>query len=198
MGTKGLSGFKCGGEYKLFYNGMDGYPEGLGQKVFDFANRMNRVRGWDQLMENCKSLEVVPFPSSPSRDQIERNKRYTWSMDTPYLGRPDDWELENWIQLQDGLARGALLDEVYAGNVKEIPDGRDSGASYAYVLNLDSKEIDFYLYTIHAEDLGIEPVGDPTKILSPYIRHTGSCPVEIPPHEFYTECRDWKEKFFKE
>jgi hypothetical protein len=198
MGTKGISGFKCGGEYKLFYNGLDGYPSGLGQKTVDFANRMNRVRGWDHLRKNCENLEVVPFDSKPTREQIERNKRYAWSMDTPYSGRPEEWDLDNWFQLQSGLEQGAFFDEVYAGNVEEIQDGRGSGASYMYILNLDAKEIDFYLDKDYADEEGLEPVDDPSKKISSYHSHMGSCPVELRPHEFSLACHDWHGKFYGE
>jgi len=203
MGTRGIFGFKCGDEYKLKWNQYDSYPDYLGDKMTDFVKRMNSVNGWNSLKKNCEKIELVSDEVHPPKEILQKYSQYR-KPGEEYFGEkistrqtPD----RNWQILFNALSRGNLLEEVYAGKVKHLVDepwDQYWDWEYAYVLNLDTNELEFYTgYENKKEVTEEEWIGkwNPEAF-------TGSCPIKYKdPSDFYLKeppegCYGWKGRFF--
>lgn len=206
MGTRGIFGFKCDGEYKLKWNQFDSYPDLLGDKMTDFVNRMNEVNGWDTLKKNCEKIELVDTDEHPTTANLRTYDQYREVGEKYFhekISRRNQSSYRNWQILLHALARGNLLEETYAGKVKHLLDERwdmISDWEYAYVLNLDANELEFYQGYENDKKFDSDVLSgrwDPDAFV-------GSCPMEMEkPLDFKFEeppkgCLGWKGKFFPE
>lgn len=165
MSTRGLIGFVHNGEVRAKYNHYDSYLEKLGQGIADFCNTLS-VEDWDSFIE--------------AYDKIDwGEKEVTDSLET-YQGA------DILPVILEGRAV-TLFDEIEFAK-------DDIFCEYAYLLNLDSKELEIYSHNFKTEV-------DQTKALLP-MNLLASYPFnEIPNHwiEFLNMRKkqvdmNWKDK----
>lgn len=120
MSTRGLIGFVHQGEVRAKYNHFDSYPEELGQNIVDFCNTLSK-KEWANFTEQYMQIEWG-------------EQEVTDSLDT-YEG-------------------ASILPVIQAGKVASLYDEKDFAedtlfCEYAYLLNLDSKELEMYSQNYH-------------------------------------------------
>lgn len=135
MGTRGAVGFRVGKQDKVTYNHFDSYPSGLGQEVLDFI-QANSVESLTKAAEN---IQMIDMSVKPTKEQIKVCEPWT---DLTV----SEQSTEDWYCLTR-LAQGNL--NAY---VEGLPYMNDSSSflldslfcEYAYIINLDSKKLEFY------------------------------------------------------
>ena len=142
MGTRGLSGFKWKNEYYLMYNHYDSYPEGLGNDVIEFIKHVYQFNSFNKLKMRVGNLIKVNYDKEPTSEIIKKYEKYS---DTSVSERTN----KDWYCLFRTLQGKDILYEVLNRNVNHILDGEDFGkdslfCEYAYIINLDTMEVDFY------------------------------------------------------
>jgi hypothetical protein len=134
MGTRGALGFIKNGEHKVAYNHFDSYPDGLGQGVLDLIQANSN----HELNAMFDKITMVKESDTPTQDQIEKCKG------TTDLGVSKQSTSDWYCLLRE--AQGDL--EKYA-EIGFMTDGKaflhDSlFCEYAYIINLDTNEFEFY------------------------------------------------------
>ncbi len=142
MGTRGLSGFKYKNQYYLMYNQYDSYPESLGNAVIEFIKHVVKFNRIGTLKRNVSKLIKVNNDIIPTPEQIIKYTKYSNT-------GVSEQSLLDWYCLLYDLHGEKILYEILNGNVEHFDDSEDFGKNslfceYAYIMNLDSMEVDFY------------------------------------------------------
>jgi hypothetical protein len=137
MGTRGAVGFKLDQKEVLFYNHWDSYPDGLGQ---DVVNYVKSVTDWNVIREQVSNFVAVDDGVKPTLEQ----KDWARKLGTIDLGvsrqSEDDWycltrNAQGNLGLQLELGFGTLANKFILESLF---------CEYAYVINLDTMELEFY------------------------------------------------------
>jgi len=142
MGTRGFIGVKIDGKIKGSYNHFDSYPDGLGQDVVDFCNKVKKDKKWSDFKEAVKKVELVDENSHPNSEQINRYKGYS----DCGVGSQS---LEDWYCLLRDVQGIAMFEETLNSVLRHWIDGinflKDSlFCEYAYIVNVDDMTLEFY------------------------------------------------------
>ena len=136
MGTRGLYGFRKNGVDKLTYNHYDSYPEGLGRDIVEFI-RKHTIKELNNIYDK---IIMVDGESTPTEEQIKECEKYA------DLGVSKQ-SLTDWYCLVRN-SQGDL--SCYADGLKYMIDNHnfilDSlFCEYAYIINLDTNKLEYYL-----------------------------------------------------
>ena len=136
MGTRGVYGFRIGGQDKVMYNQYDSYPEGLGCAVVEFVH-LNPI---DELKRIAQELTLVSEGERPTPEQIETCRRSGTVNLAVSTGSEQDWYC---------LLRKAQGDvSFWKKGLPFILDGKgflsDSMCEWAYIINLDDEVLEVY------------------------------------------------------
>lgn len=136
MSTRGAYGFYKCGENKITYNHADSYPDTLGKSIVDFI-----VKTPDgDIHDLFDKIELVDEREPMTDEQIEECKKFNGNL----TGHEDN-EWYNALRKSQGDL-GA-----YTNGLKYMLKGyedfiKDSlTCEYAYVLNIDSYSLEFYV-----------------------------------------------------
>lgn len=187
MGTRGAIGFRFDQKDVLFYNHSDSYPEWLGVKMVELVKSINESGDWNALRDQVSKFQIVMRDDTPT----EAQKAKARELGTIDLGVSESSE-DDFYCLTRG-AQGDLLLSLALG-FGEVANNfvLDSlFCEYAYIINLDTMELEFYKgfnrdanaegrYAAHGED--DEYAG---------IRLVGEAPLNAIPD-------DWQERFYPE
>jgi hypothetical protein len=143
MGTRGAYGFYKDGVNKITYNHYDSYPSCLGHSMIEFVQ--------DNSDENLNAIfdkiEMVEESSTPTEEQKKECEK--WTSLAVSSQSTDDWYC---------LLRNAQgVPEEFNKGLKFMTNGegflRDSlFCEHAYVLNLDTKELEYYVGFQHVQN----------------------------------------------
>lgn len=135
MSTRGFVGFVADGTEKIAYNHYDSYPGGLGLDVL----RWLREAATDlaSLRQQVIGLRVVDWDSTPSREDIQRLRRFA----NPNVGQQtvEDWYVllrETWGDPAAMLRAGVIADS------SDFP--LHPFAKWGYLVNLDEGTFEVY------------------------------------------------------
>ena len=136
MSTRGACGFHKNGVDKITYNHFDSYPGCLGVNILDFINKTTD----EELNKIYDNVILVEEDSKPTKDQIKECEK--WSDLT--VG---EQSCSNWYCLLR-KSQGNL--ETYKDGLKYMINSSDFlkdslFCEYAYVINLDTNELEFYI-----------------------------------------------------
>ena len=136
MGTRGAYGFIKNNVEKITYNHFDSYFEGLGQNIVDFVKN-NSI---DILNKIFDKIEMVRSYDEPTQQQIAECYRYA---DLTVSNK----SYKDWYCLLRNT-QGNL--EFYKDDLRYMIDnkefmGNSLFCEYAYIINLDTNELEFYL-----------------------------------------------------
>ena len=136
MGTRHLVAVYCDGEYRVAqYGQWDGYPEGAGLKVLEFANKISNV--YDKSVFREKLLKcgwVTAAYISELNAKIKAEGIKEWQKMWPEFSRDTGADILNMIYESDGM----LLEN-------EIDFAADSlFCEWAWVIDLDKGTFEGY------------------------------------------------------
>jgi len=143
MGTRGAYGYRVNGKDYLTYNHFDSYPEGLGQELVEFVQKVNKTpAGWDIFKEFAQRVELVNEDTKPGRKLVETYTKYA---DTGVASR----DVNDWYVLLRKLQMGKNLHEINEGNLAHMIDshtfmGDSLFCEFAYIINLDTGKLECY------------------------------------------------------
>lgn len=166
MGTRGCYGFRKNGADKLTYNHFDSYPDGLGTNMVKFCKETSI----DEMHEIFDRLILVSRDVPPTKEQIVECIGY-------YDGRVSERKPEDWYCL---LREAQGEPTTYKRGLRYMIDDNDFikdslFCEYAYIINLDTNCLEFWLGFQHDFDIdnryGTEPMHGkyyPCKMMSEY------------------------------
>lgn len=138
MGTRGVFGFRVGGEDKLLYNHWDSYPRGLGAAMLAFAKKIAQSdRALADAMNRAYALVGVGN-ETPTPEDIEMCQPYT---DLSVSER----STSDWYCLLRGTQ--GKPDAVLTVGLAELANDfiRDSlFCEWAYIINFDELTLEVY------------------------------------------------------
>jgi len=139
MGTRGSLGFIRNGQHKVTYNHFDSYPSELGKNVIEYLE--NRNRDSALLNADFDAIQMVDENDKPTTVQKQLCKDAGW-----YDGNVATQSDEDWYCL---LRKAQGLLGAYS-EVGFMAEGRsfleDSlFCEYAYIVNLDTSQLEFYV-----------------------------------------------------
>lgn len=173
MSTRGMAGIAFGGKIKASFNRFDSYPSALGVEVLLQAKEL----GLD-IAEACAQFErmqAVDISEDPSMEQ----ERALLVDHPPAPREPNDWDIdskltaaERYAKVRDAESRWSVLLD-FPQNVNLVrmlasgyyhEDGtkfcRDNlFCEWAFVIDLDRKELQAYCGKYYAEERSIAPGG---------------------------------------
>lgn len=141
MGTRGLFGFRKNGEDKAVYHHFDSYPKGLGEHFIGLLKK----HSVESLSDYFDNIRVIQPDIPPTEDQIAYCKSQGWCDLSVSDRKETDWycllhDLQSLHAWDKAISNGK---QVYIDN--EINFIKDSlFCEYAYILDLDTKELEFY------------------------------------------------------
>lgn len=139
MGTRGGFGFRVDGQDKIAYRQFDSYPSGGGEDVAAFV-RKHRRNGvlFKNVVEKIRKIEVVNEDVPPTREQINRFRKYA---DT----NVSTGKLTEWYVLLRNL-QGDLAGYADAGVILDASDFLKESlfCEWAYIVNLDTNKLEVY------------------------------------------------------
>lgn len=138
MGTRGLFGFYYKGRFYVVYNHWDSYPSGLGIKVLNSIIKAIKDGTIQQWKEKVITIKEVDENTPPTAEDIQKLSAYTdLCVSTQSTS---DWYclLRN---CQGSIE--SVLDSGYILNAVDS-DGHPEFQEYAYVVNFDTDNLDFY------------------------------------------------------
>lgn len=135
MGTRAAFGFHVDGKDKLSYNQYDGYPTGLGIKVFKDCIILKQM-GWDKLADKVRGIRMVNPEKKPTLNDVGSFSQYS---DPTVNGGNGYYSLLRELQ-------GELAEIVKAGIMTQDNNFiKDSlFCEWAYILNIDTKKLEIY------------------------------------------------------
>lgn len=137
MGTRGAYGFHKNGKDKITYNHYDSYPDFLGDNILDFIENTSDEE-FDKIFDK---IELVNEDNKPTKEQIKECKKFLGDLS----GHTED-EWYNLLRKSQGNLypyKNAELKYMIGGYEEFIKNSLF--CEYAYVINLDTKELEFYV-----------------------------------------------------
>lgn len=147
MGTRGCYGFEINGKKKVMYNHYDSYPEGLGHDIIYQIKDTINLDKIDLYRQRVAKIVLVDENKKPSPRLIEK---YRDKSDTSV----STGSLEDWYCLlrkaQGDLTlylRGEVKHMIDCSGAFKKPKKDEYGTwtEYAYVINFDTLQLDFYI-----------------------------------------------------
>lgn len=143
MGTRGCYGFRKNGIDKFTYNHFDSYPDGLGRDILSFCKHTSLA----EMNEIYDRIILVNENDEPTSEQIAECS-YWFNGDVSNR-TPEDW----YCLLRN--AQGDL--NAYKTGLKYMIDNHDFiqdslFCEYAYIINLDTKKLEFWKGFQHKPD----------------------------------------------
>jgi len=189
MGTRGSVGFIINGKPLLSYNHFDSYPENLGVEMVEFARDLSKMN-IDEVRGAVGNIEIIDSNIAPSKALQEKYSALGFSDTSVSRGTLEDWYclLRN-VQGSEGLRQmvNGVLQHIEASN--DFP--KDSlFCEYAYIINLDTEEIEFYKGFQEKPQKGNRFGTKSDRGYYP-CRMVGKCSIKDIPE-------NWQEKFFPE
>jgi hypothetical protein len=138
MGTRGLFGFYYKGKYYVVYNHFDSYPSGLGNSILEQIHQAQKDGSFANWVSQLLKLKVIQVHVPPTPEDIENLKAFT-NLQVSNQSTQDWYCLVHRCQgnLQRVLNSGYLLPH-------DDNNGEPYFQEYAYVVNFDTNELDFY------------------------------------------------------
>ena len=142
MGTGGFIGFIIDGKLKGTYNHHDSQPEELGSDIITFIREIIKNNKLNELKNKLSKIETVEKLSTPTPEQISLYSKF--SDRNMRNGKLTDWYV--LLRITQGVETFKCI---MVGNLHHIIDNIDFFQNkdlciYAYILNFDSKCVDFY------------------------------------------------------
>ncbi len=139
MSTNGALGTKLNGVYKIAYNHMDSYPDGLGAEVVNFASKKKNIKN---LKKRIPFVKMVSNNDTPTKEDIKKYSNYA-NLSV------SDQSKKDWYCLLRNTQGVETFEEIAAGNVEVMIDSfeflRESlFCEFAYIINLDEEKLEFY------------------------------------------------------
>jgi len=141
MSTRGACGFRYNGKLFVTYKHSDSYPVYLGKKVVDFCKT---TKEWEAVKQKVSNLIKVGQCDLADDNVVDEyvNKGYC---NTNY----SDGDKKEFYCLFHNIQGVRYLEEIVNGNIKHLIDSekflKDSlFCEFAYIINLDTMELDFY------------------------------------------------------
>jgi hypothetical protein len=200
MGTRGALGFACNQTLKVTYNHYDSYPDGLGNEVVEFCNKVKADKGWDKLKEKVSALQLVKDNQKPTASQKKAYAEFT------NMGVGDQSD-DDWYCLLRNAQGVEGLNAVYDGKVHHMIDSKEFVkdslfCEYAYVIDLDKMTFDvfrgFQKTAQKGNPFGEKPNKDEYSTGEYYpCRLLKSYPLDKIPKDWskiYDEYEEWAEK----
>jgi len=135
MGTRSSIGIHIDGKDKLTYNQYDGYPTGMGVKVYTQVVGLLNEIGWDGITKLAKKMKLVQSDANYSPAQKKKYGKYWEQVSTG----------KDMYSLLRGL-QGELAEMLKVGIMTEhntfIHDSLF--CEWAYILNVDEKTFEIY------------------------------------------------------
>ena len=148
MSTRGALGFRSNGIDKVSYNHFDSYPSNLGMNVVDFIARgLSKDASFiDTLRKRVDKIKLVDEDMTVPSDQLDKCIKlglYDGSVGQSIGGKP---EPIRYYQALRG-AQGDLSKSLKVGLMNDSSSflGDSLMCEYAYILNLDTSELEFYI-----------------------------------------------------
>lgn len=137
MGTRGAVGFKFDQKEVIFYNHLDSHPDSLGR---DVVNYVRSVTDWNEIREKVVAFEPIEEGATPTQEHKDRARFFgTTDLRVSTKSENDFYCLtrgaQGNIELQLSLGFGELYNEFLYQSLH---------CEYAYVINLDTLELEFY------------------------------------------------------
>jgi hypothetical protein len=133
MGTRGLYGFYKDGVEKSTYKHNDAYPEGLGNRIFDFI----RTTSIEEMNEIFDKIELVDEHGKPTDKQLVELK-----LTGEYSGNKEDFDWYSVLREHQGNLNA------YKNGTRFMMDYCTFIYSYScvwsYIINLDENILEIY------------------------------------------------------
>ena len=154
MGTRGIFGFYYKGRYYVAYNHFDSYPEGLGNNIVNQIRNAKRIGTFDHWIDLLVQLRVIQEHITPTPDDIKALEPYT-NLNVSNQSTDDWYCLVHKCQgnLYKVLESGYLLPHMDA-------EGTPYFEQYAYVVNFDTNDLDFYIGSEKLESYSLDNLPD--------------------------------------
>jgi hypothetical protein len=141
MGTRGSLGFIVEDKEYLAYNHFDSYPDGLGEEVLQFIEKINKEDGWVKFRENAKNVIQLEGDRVTDTEIQEKYKKYA------DLGVSDKTLEDPYCLFRD--IQDSWMEEIYKGELQHFFFNNDFihdslFCEYAYIINLDTMKLEFY------------------------------------------------------
>lgn len=143
MGTRGSLIIAIDGVLKETYNHYDSYPEELGENILTELKKIDAggEDAWKKFKANAKKLKLVG-KSKASKTLQEKYTKF-------YDGHVNGGDKADWYCLLRECQGANYIPNIASGEVAHMVDGsgfhKDSlFCEYAYVIDLDKMEIEFY------------------------------------------------------
>lgn len=137
MGTRGAIGFKLDQKEIIFYNHFDSYPDELGQDMVDYVKS---VTDWGPVREQVLAFEAVDRDVEPTQDQIDK----AYELGTVDLRVSNQSEKDFYCLTRRAQGDIALQLALGFGELKNDFLKDSLFCEYAYIINLDTMELEFY------------------------------------------------------
>lgn len=103
MGTRHLTAVKLDGEYRVAqYGQWDGYPEGQGVTVLEFARKLRREKTLERFKENLRKSRWITYEEIKAINEAAENNGFKWWEVYPQLCRDMGAEVLNYVLNADG------------------------------------------------------------------------------------------------
>lgn len=137
MGTRGAIGFKLDQKEVIFYNHFDSYPDYLGNKMVEYVRS---VSDWNEIREQVLDFQPVNREDIPTQEQIDK----AYALGTVNLNVSGQTENDFYCLTRN--AQGDLALQLVLGFGDTDPEFLLDSlfCEYAYIINLDTMEIEFY------------------------------------------------------
>jgi len=138
MGTRGSYGVRIDQCDKLTYNHFDSYPEGLGQQIVEQTRALMKSVGIEGIREKARAMRLVTGDGKTSTDEQVKLAKYADT--TVSTGKLTEWYVllrKMQGDLTANLREGVMIDD--NGFIQD-----SLFCEYAYILNLDSEELEIY------------------------------------------------------
>lgn len=136
MSTRGAYGFHYNGHDYITYNHFDSYPEGLGAKVVEFVENVNKSNGWELVRNAVSNLRAVESEDTPTKQEEREFACYKQDLGHD---KPSYYQL---LRNTQGDLQAMVSLGIYIDSSDFIIDSLF--CEHAYIINLDDMVLEVY------------------------------------------------------
>lgn len=138
MSTRGIFGFRVGGQDKLSYNHCDSYPEGLGADILHDLKKLIKHHGIGYIIEKAEQIKIINENVEPTVDDVFNLRAYT----DLSVGRRST---KDWYCLTRKL-QGDIATTLEAGYMHGDNNFINESlfCEWGYIINLDDNVLEVY------------------------------------------------------